>query len=115
MPSAFPPPRLPPPRLPPPRLPHAVGFMLAYGALGFLTAAIFVGALLAADTGGIATVMRGAESWPLPALLLWFLCGLTFGGVQIGAAVMLLAYDDDRPQGGTRIPVAIPVRARLRR
>ena len=54
------------------------------------------------------------SSVALPALLLWFFCGLTFGSVQIGAAVMLLGSDDDEPRGGTRIPVAIPVRARHR-
>jgi len=48
--------------------------------------------------------------------LLWFFTGLTFGSVQIGAAVML---DDgsDRPAGGRRLrvpPALVPVRVPAR-
>jgi len=82
-------------------------FVLLHGAIGFGIAAVFVALLIGTDTAGLGTLLRGAESSPLPALLLWFLCGLTFGSVQIGAAVMLLAEDDDEPQGGVRIPVYV--------
>jgi hypothetical protein len=50
--------------------------------------------------------------------LLWFFTGLTFGSVQIGAAVML-QDGADRRGGGRRqrvapaqVPAPIPVRAR---
>jgi hypothetical protein len=49
--------------------------------------------------------------------LLWFFTGLTFGSVQIGAAVMLQDGRDDAPRGGRRqrLPlVPAPARAVLR-
>ena len=97
-----------------PRLPVAVRFMLLHAAVGFGLAGAFVALLLGTDAGGLATLLRSAETHPLPALLLWFFCGLTFGSVQIGAAVMLMGSDDPAPRGGARIPAVIPVRVRRR-
>lgn len=94
-------------------MPQLIRFMLLHGALGFGISAVFVALLVGTDTGGLATLLHGAESHPLPTLLLWFFCGLTFGSVQIGAALMLLDTDEE-PPAGTRIPAAIPVRARRR-
>ena len=94
-------------------MPQLIRLMLLHGALGFGISAVFVALLVSTDTGGLGTLLRGAETHPLPALLLWFFCGLTFGSVQIGTALMLPDPDEDRPRG-TRIPAAIPVRARRR-
>ena len=97
-----------------PPLPPLVRFMLLHGAIGFGISALFVALLLGTDAGGLATLLRGAESHPLPALLLWFFCGPTFGSVQIAAAVMLHGRDDDyEPRGGTRIPVHLPAGAMI--
>ena len=94
-------------------LPPAVRFMLLHGALGFGISVLFTVALLVANPGGIATLLLAADTHPLPVLLLWFLCGLTFGSVQIGAAVMLQEdRADDDPPGGTRIPVLVRARRR---
>jgi len=97
------------------RLPVAVRFMLQHGAIGFGIAAVFVALLMATDMAGLGTLLRGADSAPLPALLLWFFCGLTFGSVQIGAAVMLMDTDDQPPAGGTRAPILVPIPVRARR
>ena len=88
-------------------MPQVARFMLLHGAIGFGIAAAFVALLVGTDTAGLGTLLCDAESHPLPALLLWFFCGLTFGSVQIGAAVMLLGEDDDEPQDGVRIPVYV--------
>jgi hypothetical protein len=97
-------------------MPRIIRFVLLHGAIGFGIAAVFVALLVSTDSGGLGTLLHGAESHPLPVLLLWMFCGLTFGSVQIGAAVMLLAEDDPpAPRGGTRVPVAIPVPVRARR
>jgi hypothetical protein len=86
------------------RLPILVRFMILHGALGFILSALFVGAFLWADPAGIGSLMLRGPDAPWVVLLLWFFTGLTFGGVQIGNAVMLLAEED--PPGG---------RGRLRR
>ncbi len=104
-------------------MPQLVRFVLLHTAIGFGISAVFVALLMSTDANGLAALLRGAESHPLPALLLWFFCGLTFASVQIGAAVMLLAHEDPpEPRGGRRIPVPgpglvpalLPVRSRRR-
>jgi len=48
--------------------------------------------------------------------MLWFFSGLTFGSVQIGAAVMLQDRPDDTPRGGHRQRLRLaPVPVRVRR
>lgn len=78
------------------RVPPAVRFFILHGLLGFLLSALLMAAILWADPGGVATVLRRADSHPWPVLLLWFFLGLTLGGVQSGAAVMLLGTPDRR-------------------
>ena len=101
----------------PRRIPVAVRFMLLHGLVGFGLAAIFVGAVLWSDPGGVGRLILREGGLPVIALL-WFFTGLTFGSVQIGAAVML-QDGRDGPRGGRRarlpsppLRVAVPARAR---
>jgi hypothetical protein len=84
------------------KLPVGVRFMLLHGLVGFGLAALFVGAVLAADPGGVGTLIRREGGVPVIALL-WFFTGLTFGSVQIGAAVMLQDGRDAGPRPGRRL------------
>jgi hypothetical protein len=102
----------------PPKLPPAVGFLCRHAAIGFGLATLLVVVLLWADPGGVAQVLQRAPEHPWPTLLLWFFCGLTLGGVQMGIAVMLQdgPPDDDDRGGGRRdhllVPLRIPVARR---
>jgi hypothetical protein len=101
--------------MPAPKLPVAVGFLLRHAAIGFGLATLLILALFWANPGGVADVLRRAQGHPWPALLLWFFCGLTLGGVQIGVAVML----EDRPPdddcgGGRREGLPLPAAATRR-
>ena len=91
------------------RIPVAVRFFLTHAAVGFGLATLFTAALAWSDPGGVGTILRRAPGHPGPLLLLWFFCGLTLGGVQSAAAVMLLGYPEPppKPPGGLREPVAI--------
>lgn len=71
-------------------MPEAVRFMLRHGAGGFVTGTFVTALLMLAGPVQLRTLVLGAEDAPLPLLLLWWLFCLTFGGVQIGAAVMAL-------------------------
>ena len=84
------------------RMPQPLRFLLPHAAVGFALAAAFVAALVMADPGGAGTLLTQPDFGRLPVLLLWTFTGLTFAGVQMGAAVMLLAH-------------AEPPRRRLRR
>ena len=73
---------------------------------------LLTAALLWADPGGVGTVLGRAAGHPWPLLLLWFFLGLTLGGVQTGAAVMLLGSKDrpERPSRGLPAGELVPVR-----
>ncbi|WP_149541361.1 hypothetical protein [Siccirubricoccus phaeus] len=93
----------------------ACRFMLRHAAIGYGLATLFLAALLLADPGGVAGVLRQAAGHPWPLLLLWYFCGLTFAGIQIGAAVMLLAErPEEEGRGGhpQLIPIPVPVTRR---
>ena len=102
-------------------LPALVRFLVTHAAVGFGLAAIFVVGFLLADPHGAGTVLLGAAGHWWPAVALWFFTGLTFGGVQIGAATMLMANDETpRPPRGRGVklglaPALLRVRAGRRR
>jgi hypothetical protein len=98
----------------PRRIPVAVRFMVLHGLVGFGLAAVFVGAVLWSDPGGAGRLILREGGAPVIALL-WFFTGLTFGSVQIGAAVMLQDGRNDAPRGGRRQrvpPLLVPARVR---
>jgi len=85
-------------------MPKLVRFLLVHAAIGFGLAFVFVGALVAFDTGGLRTLMMSSDVGLVAFFLLVFLNGLTFGSVQIGVAVMLLGEEDgDHGGGGDRL------------
>lgn len=89
-------------------------FIALQAVIGFGIAALFVGALLLADPGGLGSLLLSQQEGAWPILLLWLFSGLTFTGVQFGVALMLL--EDEPPPNRARAlqPVPVPVRARRR-
>ena len=97
------------------RIPPVVRFMVMHGLVGFGLSALFVAAVLWADPGGVGQLILKHGGIPVVAML-WFFSGLTFGSVQIGAAVMLQDGRDDAPRGGHRQRLQLaPVPVRVRR
>lgn len=80
-------------------MPTLVRFMLVHAAIGFCLAVVFVGALMIADVGGLRTLMIASGQGAVAISMLLFMSGLTFGGAQMGVAVMLLG-EENNPQGG---------------
>lgn len=82
-------------------------------AIGFMTAGLMLGGLLALNPGGLRHLIF-ADRAPFAALgLLAFGFFITFGSAAMGTAIMALGEKQraDR-QGGHRQPVAAPVRRR---
>lgn len=97
------------------RLPKLVRLLALHGMVGFGIAAVFVAGFLWANPGDARHLLLASAGHWWPALILWFFLGLSFGSVQIGVAVMLLADGPNQPGGGHRVrlrrlvPVAIAV------
>lgn len=70
------------------RLPPHLRFLALHALVGFGLAGLFVGAVLWSDAFGLGRLLLETSAHPMPVLLLWFFTGLTFGSVQMGAAVM---------------------------
>ena len=95
-------------------MPDLIKLYIRSCAIGFILAAVFVVLLLGFDIMKLRHLVMHSESGVLAVVLLWFMNGIVFAGVQFGYAVMRIGRDDDDdgPGGGTPIwdPVAIPVR-----
>jgi len=91
-------------------MPVLVRFLALHAAIGFGVAALLVAAILLADPGGLGALLR--REGVFPVALLWFFLGLTYGSVQMGAAVMLLPHG---PKGdrGHRALTGVPAAWRL--
>lgn len=76
---------------------HAVLFLLRHLAIGLGSAALFALLILAVDLGGLRSLAwRDPQGWLYLALLFFGLV-VTFGSLAMGAAVMGLGEERDRP------------------
>ena len=66
-----------------------LSFYLSHVGIGMGLSAALMAAILWADPLGLGTLLQRSAEHPLPLLLLWFFCALTFGSVQLGVAIML--------------------------
>ncbi|PWR25919.1 hypothetical protein [Zavarzinia aquatilis] len=79
-------------------LPPLVRLLARNAAFGFLVAICFVAAMLLLDINGLGTLILHSPDGIIATFALTFATGLTFGGVQMGIAIMQLA-DDDADEG----------------
>jgi len=97
-------------------MPILVKFMLRHALIGAAAAIAFVAIVLALDVGGLATLIGTSSDGTLAVALLTFFTALTFGGLQMGMAVMSMKERQDQPglpDDACLQPV--PVRVRKRR
>ncbi len=66
-----------------------LSFYLSHVGIGMALSAVLMAAILWADPLGLGGLLLRAGEHPLPLMLLWFFCALTFGSVQLGVAIML--------------------------
>lgn len=83
--------------------------LLRHAIVGFGASAVFVAGMWLWGPQPLRDLLT-----PGPALLLWWGCGLTFGSIQMGAAIMGLGRPEEPPAAGRRrplVPAALAVRA----
>ena len=76
-------------------VPAPLRLLLRHALIGYAVATLFVLAILWRDLFGLADLLLQAPEHPWPLALLWLFIGLSFGGVQMGIAIMAQAADDD--------------------
>ena len=93
-------------------MPELVKLYIRNVIIGFGIAAVFVGMLFWFNIMNLWTLVSGSDVALLAILILWFMNGIVFAGVQFGWAVMSLAEKDDTPRGGTPVAefLTVPVR-----
>lgn len=97
-------------------MPKLVGLYIHQCAIGFALSAIFVGAMLWLDIGGLAHLILASDAAVLAVVMLWVMNGIVFAGVQFAWAIMSMAERDETPRGGKRLVLEpVPVRAEKRR
>ncbi|WP_010141950.1 hypothetical protein [Oceanicola sp. S124] len=95
-------------------MPKLVRLYITQCLIGFGISAVFTAGLIYFDVMGLQRLVLGSSDGLLGALLIFFSNGIVFAGVQFAISVMRL-QEDDRPHGGTRLPLlAQPVRVEAR-
>jgi len=64
-------------------------FYLSHIGIGMGLSALLMVAILWANPLDLGSLLLRSSEHPLPLLLLWFFCALTFSSVQLGVAIML--------------------------
>ncbi len=94
-------------------MPELVRLYIKNVILGFGLSALFVGALLYMNVGNLWHLISTSPiGWMALSMLLFF-NGAVFAGVQFAMTVMRMEEQDDEPKGGTRVPVATDIPARV--
>ena len=94
-------------------MPKLIRLYITQVAWGFVISAIFVGVLLALNVANLRHLISGSEIGLIALVMIWFMNGIVFAGVQFAYAIMNLAEKPDRPNGGTPVSASLapaPVR-----
>ena len=96
---------------------HLLKLLLNNALIGTTAAVAIVAGLVAVDAHGLGTLIQQSDAPLLPVALLTFGFVVTLSSVAMGAAVMLLPYQDHNDSGNAREPIdgeLIPVRVTAR-
>jgi hypothetical protein len=88
-------------------MPSHIKFLLRHAAFGSVIAAAFVGLVLWSNVANLWHLVTHTPEGPFAVAIFWVLCTITFGSVQMGIRIMMLADRDDEGGGGTRGPQAV--------
>jgi len=80
-------------------MPKLIRLYITQVAWGFVISAVFVGVLLAFNVGNLRNLITGSDIGLIALLMIWFMNGIVFAGVQFGYKIMSMA---EKPQGPRR-------------
>jgi hypothetical protein len=97
-------------------MPLLIRFMIRHALAGFLLGVVGAAIAVGMDFANLRSLAHATSLGWIGLSAFCFLMGLTFGGLQVGFAVMLLPYDEDeqpphgRGVGLAMVPIPVPVR-----
>ncbi|WP_210092159.1 hypothetical protein [Ruegeria sp. HKCCSP346] len=85
-------------------MPKLIRLYITQVAWGFVISAVFVGVLLALNIANLRHLISGSEIGLIALVMIWFMNGIVFAGVQFAYKIMSMAEKPQGPRRGT--PVA---------
>ncbi len=86
-------------------MPKLIRLYITQVAWGFVISAVFVGVLLALNVANLRNLITGSEIGLIALIMIWFMNGIVFAGVQFAYAIMSMAEKPKGPRRGS--PVAV--------
>ena len=84
-------------------MPKLIRLYITQVAWGFVISAIFVGALLALNVANLRHLITNSDVGLIALVMIWFMNGIVFAGVQFAYAIMSMAEKPQGPRGGTPV------------
>ncbi|WP_170464318.1 hypothetical protein [Ruegeria arenilitoris] len=84
-------------------MPKLIRLYITQVAWGFVISAVFVGVLLGLNVANLRGLILGSEIGLIALVMIWFMNGIVFAGVQFAYAIMSMAEKPKGPRGGTPI------------
>lgn len=84
-------------------MPKLIRLYITQVAWGFVISAVFVGVLLALNVANLRNLITGSEIGLIALLMIWFMNGIVFAGVQFAYAIMSMAEKPKGPRRGTPV------------
>nr|WP_217358276.1 hypothetical protein [Ruegeria sp. HKCCA4633] len=72
-------------------------------AWGFVISAVFVGVLLALNVANLRNLITGSEIGLIALIMIWFMNGIVFAGVQFAYKIMSMAEKPGGPRRGSPV------------
>ncbi|AXT26515.1 hypothetical protein D1823_07940 [Ruegeria sp. AD91A] len=82
-------------------MPKLIRLYITQVAWGFVISAVFVGALLALNVANLRHLITGSEIGLIALVMIWFMNGIVFAGVQFAYKIMSMAEKPQGPRRGT--------------
>ena len=95
-------------------MPKLIRLYITQVAWGFVISAVFVGVLLAFNVANLRHLITTSEIGLIALVMIWFMNGIVFAGVQFAYAIMSMAEKSSKNSGGgsavlhsVPVPVAV--------
>lgn len=84
-------------------MPKLIRLYITQVAWGFVISAVFVGVLLALNVANLRHLITSSEIGFIALVMIWFMNGIVFAGVQFAYKIMSMAEKPQGPRRGTPV------------